>query len=73
MQVSEVQDKTIRSFLGWHKQILSLTENHKAGKKKGTNLEKSDLSLGVHPKGFEPLSMVPETTILSIELRVQVL
>lgn len=24
----------------------------------------------VHPKGFEPLSLVPETNILSIELRV---
>lgn len=26
----------------------------------------------VHPKGFEPLSLVPETKILSIELRVRV-
>lgn len=25
----------------------------------------------VRPKGFEPLSVVPETTILSIELRAQ--
>lgn len=37
--------------------------------KKGTSAFKNDLSLRVLPKGFEPLSMVPETIILSIELR----
>jgi site-specific DNA recombinase len=41
------------------------------GKKNGTNPFKLDLSPVVRPKGFEPLSVVPETTILSIELRAQ--
>ncbi len=29
-------------------------------------------TLSVRPKGFEPLSVVPETTILSIELRAHI-
>lgn len=35
-----------------------------------TMRQKTVTYLDVHPKGFEPLSVVPETTILSIELRV---
>jgi site-specific DNA recombinase len=39
--------------------------------KNRTNRKKNDLSRMVHPTRFELISMVPETTILSIELRVQ--
>jgi hypothetical protein len=41
------------------------------GNYNGTNYDFESLSRMVSPKGFEPPSLVPETKILSIELRRQ--
>ena len=52
-------------------QLIYQIDKELSTTKKGTNYDFSSLSLHVLPKGFEPLSSVPETEILSIELRKQ--